>query len=92
MNKNANEAQKFMNCLSEALRKGWKVSDERVQKALKQHIEFLNEHITNMNAKSFFNQAKFFLEDDFHRNMLENQQVGLSYYLYIAAEVYAGVK
>ncbi|MBB6214485.1 DNA-binding transcriptional MerR regulator [Anaerosolibacter carboniphilus] len=89
MNKQALEAQQFTNCLINGLKSGWRADDERLQKALKEHISFLNEHGTNMDGKSFVNLAKFMLEDDFHRNMLEGQQIGLSYYLYTAAEMYA---
>lgn len=42
-----------------------------------------------MDGKLCVNMAKFMVEDDFHRNMLEGQQVRLSYYLYTAAEMYA---
>lgn len=70
------------------LRSGWRANDERVQKVLKEHISFLNENATAMDAKSFVNMAKFMVEDDFHRNLLEGQQVGLSYYLYTAAEMF----
>jgi DNA-binding transcriptional MerR regulator len=90
MNEIAAEAQNFMGSVADALRNGWKASDERLQKLLEQHIAFLNEHGTKIDAKSFAMQSRFFLEDDFHRNMLESQQIGFSYYLCIAAEIYAG--
>lgn len=43
----------------------------------------------NINSKLFVKQARFFLEDDFHRDVFEKQQIGLSYYLYTIAEMYA---
>jgi DNA-binding transcriptional MerR regulator len=89
MNKQAVEAQEFMNHLINGLKNGWRTDDERLQKALKEHIAFLNEHGTKMDAKSFVNLSKFMIEDDFHRNMMEGQQIGVSYYLYTAAEMYA---
>jgi DNA-binding transcriptional MerR regulator len=92
MNKQALEAQQFTNYLINGLKNGWRADDERLQKALKEHISFLNEHGTNMDTKSFVSIAKFMVEDDFHRNMLEGQQIGLSYYLYTAAEMYAAQK
>lgn len=89
MNEKAKEAQQFIGCLSDALKNGWKANDKRLQQVLEKHIAFLNNHGHNIDAKSFAAQARFFLEDDFHRNMLENQQFGLSYYLCIVAETYA---
>lgn len=89
MNKQALEAQQFTNSMINGLKSGWRADDERLQKAIKEHIEFLNEHTTKMDAKSFVNLAKFMIEDDFHRNMMEGQQTGLTYYLYAAAQMYA---
>lgn len=88
MNEKAAEAKQFICYLSEALRNGWKANDMRIKQVLEKHITFLNNHGNNIDAKSFAAQAKFFLEDDFHRNMLESQQVGLSYYLFVVAEMY----
>lgn len=68
---------------------GWKANDMRLLQILKNHISFLNNHGHKIDAKAFADQARFFLEDDFHRNMLENQQLGLSYYLCITADMYA---
>ena len=85
LNAKAEEASRFLSFMSESLQKGLSAQDERVLSAIKEHIAFLNRD-RETNAKSFALQTKFFLSDDFHRNMLENQQVGLSYYLAIAAE------
>lgn len=92
MNAKAAEAQSFMTKVAEALRNGWKPRDERLQQIIKEHIGFLNDHGTELDAQTFAMQTKFFLEDDFHRNMLESQQIGFSYYLCIAAEIYADGK
>lgn len=89
LNEQALEAQEFMNYVANALKSGMKADDEELQKKIKQHIAFLNNHGASMDAKSFVNVSKFFLQDDFHRNMLESQQIGLSYYLYIASEMYS---
>lgn len=89
MNESAKEAQKFIEYVATALKSGWKASDKRLQKVLKDHIEFLNNHSMNINSKLFVEQVRFFLEDDFHRAVLEKQQIGLSYYLYTIAEMYA---
>lgn len=65
------EAQQFMNYIKDALKNGVKANDTSVQETLKNHIEFLNNHGHSTDAKSFVAQAKFFLDDDFHRSMLE---------------------
>jgi DNA-binding transcriptional MerR regulator len=89
MNEAAMEAKQFMDYIKDALKNNIKANDISVQEKLKNHIQFLNKHGHNINAKTFVDQAKFFLEDDFHRSMLENQLTGLSYYFYMAAEMYA---
>lgn len=89
LNESAMEAQQFMRSLADALVKGWKASDERVESLIEQHLGFLNNHGTSIDAKTLVNQSRFFLEDDFHRSMLESQQIGLAYYLCIAVEQYA---
>ncbi|WP_411678854.1 hypothetical protein [Clostridium thailandense] len=89
MNEQAIEAQKFTGYMKDALKSGWKASDDRIQEVLKNHIIFLNSHGHNIDSKSFTAQTSFFVDDDFHRSMLENQQVGLSYYLYTVANMYA---
>ncbi len=89
MNETAIEAQHFIGYIKDALKNGLKPNDASVQEKLKNHIKFLNKHGHNINAKSFVGQTRFFLDDDFHRNMLEGQLTGLSYYLYIAADMYA---
>ncbi|MBL4933088.1 MerR family transcriptional regulator [Clostridium paridis] len=89
MNRSAVEAQGFTKFMIEALRSGIKASDEKVQKAVEDHIVFINDNSIDMDAKKYLNTSRFMLEDDFHRNMLENQQIGLAYYQYAAAELYA---
>ena len=53
--------------------------------AIREHIVFLQRD-TEIDAASFATQSRFFLSDDFHRSMMESQQVGLSYYVCIAAD------
>ncbi|MHC6180017.1 MerR family transcriptional regulator [Clostridium sp. JNZ X4-2] len=88
MNEQATEAKKFIVYISDGLKNGWKADDERIQEVLKNHITFLIKHGHKVDAESFAVQTRFFLDDDFHRNMLEKQQIGLSYYLYTAAGMY----
>lgn len=92
MNEQAIEAQQFIVSMSEALKSGLKANDEKVQELIKNHISFLKNHGHNIDAKALATQSKFFLEDDFHRSMLEGQQVGLSYYLCIATDMYSASK
>lgn len=88
INEQAAEAQAFMNAMKEALLNGQKVTDTNLHKVIEDHLTFLNHNGTTIDHKSFVIQTKFFLGDDFHRSMLEDQQIGLSYYLYAAALAY----
>ncbi|GGH77651.1 DNA-binding transcriptional MerR regulator [Pullulanibacillus pueri] len=89
MNVSAQEATSFIQAMAQALTTGVKFDDEHVQRLMKKHIEFLNSHGHETQPEQFAQQSRFFLNDDFHRNMLEDQQTGLSYYLCIAAETFA---
>lgn len=88
MNESAEEAVKFMTFMANSLTEKVGAHDRAVLTAIQKHIEFLKKNM-EIDAKGFAAQARFFLTDDFHRNMLENQQVGLSYYLCAAADNYA---
>lgn len=92
MNEMAMEAERFMKKIASALRDGLKFDDKVVQTLIHQHVDFLNDHGHTMKATDFMNQTRFFLQDDFHRNMLEAVQTGLSYYLCVAAEAFASQK
>ncbi|MGV3464290.1 MAG: MerR family transcriptional regulator [Heyndrickxia sp.] len=89
MNESAIEAKRFMDSMVCSLKKGLKYDDKKVQQLILQHLDFLNQHGHQIDAVTFGQQTRFFLEDDFHRNMLEQQQRGLSYFLCIAAEALA---
>ncbi|QHQ60463.1 MerR family transcriptional regulator [Anaerocolumna sedimenticola] len=89
LNAQAAEAIQFTSDMIKGLKNGWKPNDDRIQNILKDHIAYLNENVNSTDADTFVNTAKFMIHDDFHRNMLESQQTGLSYYLYAAAELYA---
>lgn len=91
MNEKALEAQQFMSSMTKALQERWTVTDERLQQIIRDHLSFLNSHNISIDATAFASQARFFVEDDFHRNMLETQQPGLCYYLRYAAEAYASL-
>ncbi|EHL79579.1 ATP-binding protein [Bacillus smithii] len=74
MNKSALEAKRFIDGMADALKNGLKFDDKKVQLLISQHIHFLNHHGYVTKASDFAAQARFFLNDDFHRNMLESQQ------------------
>lgn len=88
LNEKAREAQQFIKSIAEALKNRWAVTDKRLHNLIEEHLMFLNSHSTRIDAESFVNQTRFFLEDDFHRNMLESQQPGLCYYLRFAADAF----
>lgn len=92
MNEAAAEAKHFMEGMANALQESLKFDDASVQTLIGGHIRFLKQqgHLTN--AAEFAAQARFFLQDDFHRNMLEAQQRGLAYYLCIGAEAFAATQ
>jgi DNA-binding transcriptional MerR regulator len=86
MNLIAIEASNFTSKLAEFLRTGTKFNDSNVQEVVETHLKFLNANGHTTSKDDFLNQTKFFLQDDFHRSMLENQQTGLAYYLLAVAE------
>jgi hypothetical protein len=89
LNEQAAEAAKFMTEMGLALREGAKHSDDRVRECIRRHLAFLNAHGHPTSAEDFAAQSRFFLQDDFHRSMLESQQTGLAYYLVAAADSFA---
>ncbi|MGK5508391.1 MerR family transcriptional regulator [Brevibacillus formosus] len=88
MNEKAAEATAFMTFMAEALKNNTSVNDVTVVSAIENHLAFLQKDHP-IDAKAFAEQSRFFLTDEFHRAMLEEQQTGLSYYICIAAENYA---
>lgn len=89
MNEQAAEAKGFIESMRDFLRAKLPVDDETVQKAVVEHLRFLQEHDTKLDANAYLASTRFLAQDDFHRNMLEDQQIGLSYYLVAAAEKFA---
>ena len=89
MNEMARETIRFQTGLAKALRDGVFCRDEQVKTLLAEHFQFMNAHGHPTDAKSFLQQTRFLVSDDFHRKMLENEQVGLAYYLLAAAEANA---
>ncbi|KOP64738.1 MerR family transcriptional regulator [Bacillus sp. FJAT-18019] len=91
MNEQAREAAAFMAGMANALKTGIKHDDERIRETIREHLQFMNEQGNAFTAADFAGQTKFFLNDDFHLRMLEEQQTGLAYYLQAAAEAYANL-
>ncbi|MFM9282081.1 MerR family transcriptional regulator [Paenibacillus jiagnxiensis] len=90
LNDQAAEAAAFMGEMVRSLQSGIKHDDEQTKSLIGNHLEFLNKHGHKISAEDFVAQTRFFLSDEFHLRMLEDQQTGLAYYLYAAAEVFAG--
>lgn len=88
MNEKAAEATAFMKSMAAALKNNKSIEDEAVVSAIENHLAFLQKDHP-IDARAFAEQSRFFLSDEFHRAMLEEQQTGLSYYICIAAENYA---
>lgn len=88
LNQKAAEAARFTNKMIEALKTGKKFDDKHLLETIGEHVAYLKSQNLLDSDTQFLEQTKFFLEDDFHRTMLESQQTGLSYYLYVSAEAY----
>jgi len=57
---------------------------------IRDHLAFLRQHGHALSAADFAAQTRFFLSDDFHLRMLEEQQTRLAfYYLAAAADAFA---
>lgn len=89
MNEKANEATEFITFMANALRNGVSANANEVHSAIHKHIQFMGRSM-KIDAQGFAAQSKFLMTDEFHRQMLEKQQTGLSYYICFAAESYAG--
>lgn len=88
MNEKASEAAEFMSFMADSLKNNVSVDDKSVLDAIEKHIKFMQKDM-KIDANGFVAQNKFLMMDDFHRQMMEEQQTGLSYYICFAAENYA---
>lgn len=88
MNQKAAEAIEFTTFMINSLKSGVSVEDKSVLNSIEKHIQFMQRDM-NIDAKGYAAQTRFLMTDDFHRKMMEDQQVGLSYYICFAAESYA---
>ncbi|NBC70890.1 MerR family transcriptional regulator [Paenibacillus sacheonensis] len=89
LNEQAQEAARFMSEMAELLRSGAKHRDPRVRELIGGHLAFMQAHGHAAAPDEFAAQTRFFLEDEFHLQMLESQQTGLAYYLHACAASYA---
>lgn len=88
MNEKANEVAEFMSFMAASLKNGVSVNDKSVSDAIEKHIKFMQKDMI-IDANGFAAQTRFLMTDDFHRQMTDGQQTGLSYYICFAAESYA---
>jgi len=88
MNDTAQRAVRFMSGMAAALRDGKAPGHDDVRALVGPHIAWLIEQGHLRDATGFVAQTQFFIDDDFHRGMLETQQTGLSYFLNAAARAY----
>lgn len=89
MNDLARHAQAFQLFMAQALRDARSCDDAEVRGRIREHLAFLKSHGHNTSPDQFVTQTEFFLHDEFHRSLLENAQIGLSYYLAAAARAFA---
>ncbi|MFD2132271.1 MerR family transcriptional regulator [Pseudogracilibacillus auburnensis] len=81
MNDSAREAQSFNEDMIWFLQEGFSVNDPKVLERVKKHLLFLEKIGHPSTPQDFLNQTELFIVDDFHRNMLEEWQVGYTYFL-----------
>jgi len=90
MNATAAEAARFQQGLAQALRAGSSFRDPLVQSLIREHVDFLREHGLVDGPQNFALQARFLIQDDFHRQVFESIQPGLADYFLVAVEAFAG--
>ncbi|GIP38154.1 MerR family transcriptional regulator [Paenibacillus sp. J31TS4] len=89
MNEQAAEAAAFLADMARSLREGISHDDVEVRERLRRHLQALAGYGQAFSPAELAGQTRFFLQDSFHRQMLEDQQTGLAYYLAAAAAAFA---
>lgn len=89
-NASARRAKAFMDAMSAALRDKKAPGHADVRGLVDQHLAWLVEQGHVKDAQGFIAQTQYFIDDDFHRDVMENHQTGLSYFLNAAARAFAG--
>jgi DNA-binding transcriptional MerR regulator len=92
LNESAKEAVSFNNGMKECLINKVDVHNAVVQELVSSHVNFLAKTVVGINAQRFYEQVQFLVSDEFHRNMLESEQLGLAYYMLAAADAYRETK
>lgn len=93
MNDSAMKVQSFNEDMIHFLQEGFSPNDSKVLDRVKEHLSFLEKKGHPSTPQDFLNQTEFFIVDDFHRNMLEQWQVGYTYFLNkVAASYMANIK
>jgi DNA-binding transcriptional MerR regulator len=90
INTTAAEAARFQQGLAQALRAGNSPRDPLVQSLIREHMGFLREQGLADSPQSFALQARFLIQDKFHRQVFEAIQPGLADYFLAAVEAFAG--
>ncbi len=85
MNDAGRRAASFMNAMAAALRDGKAPGHSDVRDLVEEHIAWMIEKGHLKDAAGFVPHSQFFIDDDFHRRMMENHQIGLSYFINAAA-------
>ncbi|MDI4648811.1 MerR family transcriptional regulator [Cohnella hashimotonis] len=89
LNRQAAEAARFMESMANALREGRAHDDKGVHSQIERHLAARAEEGQAVSPDDYAAQTHFFLGDAFHRGMLESMQIGLSYFMCLAAESYS---
>jgi DNA-binding transcriptional MerR regulator len=89
MNDMAKEATSFTRAMIDALKSKKAPGDDVVKRRITEHLAFMGRNGQPTDAQGFIARTEFFLADSFHREMLEGQQLGLTYYLAAAARAFA---
>ncbi len=87
-NDTARHAKAFMDAMSAALRDKKAPNHAKVRDLVAQHVAWLKEQGHVKDAQGFVTQTQYYIDDDFHRGVMENHQTGLSYFLNAAARAY----
>lgn len=85
MNDTARQAAHFMNAMAAALREGKPAGGEEVRGLVNSHVDWMIEQGHLKDAAGFIPHTQFFIDDDFHRTVMETHQTGLSYFINAAA-------
>lgn len=81
MNESAMEAKSFNEDMIRFLNEGIVANDSKVMDRVRKHLCALEKQCLPSTPQDFVNLTEFYISDDFHRNMLEEWQIGYAYFL-----------